>query len=170
MSLLRTAKPITIHSIQLLLTLFIATLIAPSYADSNAPLPLGAVLDSQGNPIPLPSKQESALEIPSLKPSKTIRSTQHKLTNNTPRTKPKKRSLSAKQRLASRVRVANDPSCRWLDTRMVQLERELTYKGNSRSRGYHQKELNIREREWKCMKCSTEGPSLVERDKCQYKR
>jgi hypothetical protein len=153
-----------------LLTIGVFSLTTPSHADTTTSLPLGVILDSQGNPIPLPTKQQSALEIPSLKSSKKSKQTQHKSTKKTSRTKPKKRSLSAKQQLASRASVANDPSCRWLNARMDQLENKLTYEGNSGSKSYHQKELSTREREWKCMKCGTEGPNQVDRDKCQQKR
>ena len=170
MSLLAPLKPIVVHGLLALITILLFSLSTPLHADTTTPLPLGTVLDNQGNPIPMPSQQQSALEIPSIKPSKSSKATQYKPTKKTSRTKPKKRNLSPKQQLASRTSVANDPSCRWLDTRMDQLEKKLTYEGNSGSKSYHQKELSAREREWKCMKCGTEGPNRVDRDKCQQKR
>lgn len=166
MSLLTPSKLIIVNCLLAFLFGF-STLL---HADTTTSLPLGTVLDSHGNPIPLPSQQKSALEIPSIKPSKTDKSTQHTLPHNTSRTQSQKKPLSAKQQLASRAYVANDPSCRWLDTRMDQLEKKLTYEGNSGSKSYHQKELSTREREWKCMKCGTKGPNQADRDKCQHKR
>lgn len=170
MSLLSPSKLIIVIRLLVLIAICLSSFSMQLHADTAKSLPLGTVLDSQGNPIPLPSQQRSALEIPSIKPSATSKTTQYKPTKKTSRTKPKKRALSPKQQLASRTSVANDPSCRWLDTRMDQLEKKLTYEGNSGSKSYHQKELSAREREWKCMKCGTEGPNRVDRDKCQQKR
>lgn len=170
MSLLTPSKLIIVNGLLALLSIFLFGFSTLLHADTTTSLPLGTVLDSQGNSIPLPSQQKSALEIPSIKPSKSSKTTQYKIPKKNSRTKPKKRPLSAKQQLASRASVANDPSCRWLDTRMDQLEKKLTYEGNSGAKSYHKKELTVREREWKCMKCGTEGPNQADRDKCQQKR
>ncbi|ACA84423.1 hypothetical protein [Shewanella woodyi] len=169
MSLSHTPRLNAATHLPLLLTILFLSLIPPSHASNSKPLPLGSVLDSQGNPIQLPSKQESALEIPSIKPTKEYQSTPAKSRKRS-QSRSKKSKLSRKQQLASRTSVANDPGCRWLDARMDHLERKLNDKGNSNANSYHKKELSIREQEWKCLKCGAEGPKQTDHDHCQYRR
>lgn len=91
MSLLRTSAiiPIEHYSHQyrlgfitsILSTLsFIHLMISSTYVVSKTQdhVPLGTVLDSQGNPISLPSKQLSALEMPPLKLPKQTPQKSHK--------------------------------------------------------------------------------------------
>ncbi|MEI6859811.1 MAG: hypothetical protein V5788_08545 [Shewanella sp.] len=130
------------------------------------PLDIGIALDSEGKPISIPTVQ-SALEYhtpPAYQTNKNI-------SKHTPR--PKKKSatiLSKKQRLISRVNVANDPSCRWLDSRINKLEKNLSHAGNQNSYGFHRNELKIRHKEWQCMQCGAEGPNQTQRDICQHRR
>ncbi|AQS35402.1 hypothetical protein Sps_00182 [Shewanella psychrophila] len=130
------------------------------------PLGIGIALDSEGKPIPIPATR-SALEYhapPIHKPKQAKRKKiQHPKKKNT-------KTLSRKQQLASRVDVANDPSCRWLDSRMDKLEKSLSYTGNQASYAFHRNELKIRHKEWLCMKCGAEGPNQREYDTCQYRR
>jgi len=160
-------KPATVASF----TIITSVIIAPySWADTKAPLPLGVVLDSEGNPISLPTDKRSALEFR----SPEITKPHHPESNLTPKKTRKKKTrtkkLSRKQQLASRAQVANYPSCRWLNSRMNKLEESLTFTGNSSANSYHEKELVIRSKEWKCLKCGAEGPEQKDYDKCQYRR
>lgn len=127
------------------------------------PLPLGVVLDSQGRPITIPSSNQASLEYQSKEasvssPKKPTRATKKK-------TKKKAKRSSHKRQFASRTNVANDPSCRWLNQRMKELEKK-----QSLDKSHHQQELKIRNKEWKCMKCGAEGPKQKDYDRCQYKR
>lgn len=157
-------KTATLASFSIIIS---AGIIPYSQAKTQHPLPLGVVLDNEGNPISLPPKNQSAMEFQSPKFTKPhhfadINSSQKKPTH--------KKKLSRKQQLASRAHVANSPSCRWLNSRMNKLEQNLTFAGNDSTNSYHRKELVIREKEWKCMKCGAEGPQQKDRDKCQYRR
>ncbi len=148
--------------------IIISASIAPySQANTKGPLPLGVVLDSEGNPISLPTQSQSALDYHSPTSIKHHNSAEAKPTKKK-QTRTKK--LSRKQQLASRAHVANSPSCRWLNSRMNKLEQNLTFTGNGSTNSYHRKELVIREKEWKCMKCGAEGPQQKDRDRCQYRR
>ncbi len=135
--------------------------------DTINELTTGIALDSDGLPITLPSTNKHALNYHS-----TISQKQQKSPAKTTNKKRKKKSkkLTRKQQLASRNHVANDPSCRWIDRRMDQLELGLSYAGNNTGYGYHSRELKIRQNEWKCMKCGAEGPSQSDHDSCQYRR
>jgi len=136
-------------------------------ADTGAPLPLGVVLDSEGNPISLPKQNRSALEFRSPEVKKTDK---YSPLIQPRKKKPRTKKLSRKQQLTSRSHVANDPSCRWLNSRMNKLEESLASAGNSSANSYHKKELVIRNKEWKCMKCGVEGPEQKDYDRCQYRR
>ncbi|NRD72136.1 hypothetical protein HQQ94_02560 [Shewanella sp. VB17] len=136
------------------------------YAKTQDQLPLGVVLDSQGNPISLPSKQQSALELPSLKLPKKIPQPSHK--KKTSILKPRNKPFTHKQ-FTRRNSVANDPGCRWLNSRMTQLESKISLL-NDHSKSHHNKELAIRQNEWKCMKCGKKGPNQSDRSKCQHRR
>lgn len=126
------------------------------------PLPLGVVLDSHGKPIAMPSGNRAALE---------YRSEEAEVSSVTPppqsaqkKSKTKNQKQSRKQR-ASRTNIANDPSCRWLDQRMKELEKKQNL-----DKSHHQQELKIRNKEWKCMKCASEGPKQPDYARCQYRR
>ena len=179
MSLLRTSAiiPIEHYSHQyrlgfitsILSTLsFILLMISSTYVVSKTQdhLPLGTVLDSQGNPISLPSKQLSALEMPPLKLPKQTPQKSHK--KKTATTKQKKKPLKYTQ-FTSRKSVANDPGCRWLNSRMEQLESKISLL-NDHSKSHHNKELTIRQSEWKCLKCANKGPNQADHAKCQHRR
>lgn len=138
-----------------------------SKSSSTDPLPLGTLLDSEGKPLPIPAEQ-SALDYSP--PTVNVDNPSPKTkTNKTQSTKTKNKKLSRKQQLASRDNIANDPSCRWLDARMSQLETQI---GNKRDQtaDYHSDELNARKQEWQCLKCGAEGPNPDDYHRCQYRR
>ncbi|RYV02906.1 hypothetical protein SOPP22_06345 [Shewanella sp. OPT22] len=80
--------------------------------------------------------------------------------------------LSRQEMLTSRANVANDPSCHWLNQRMNKLEETLmgAMDGMDMRSGYHKKELTVRKKEWVCLKCGVEGPTVHDYAKCQFKR
>jgi len=65
-------------------------------------------------------------------------------------------------------KVANDPSCRWLDNRISYLQRKL--RPGAQNQQHFENEMNVRLDEWKCLKCETKGPSEGDHSLCQYKR
>ncbi|MFV0596020.1 hypothetical protein [Shewanella sp.] len=140
---------------------------ALSKATTSESLPLGTLLDSEGKPLPLPT-QQSALDYESPvidtdnKPAKTNANKAKSATS-------KKKKLNRKQQLASRERVANNPSCRWLNARMSQLETQI---GNrpDKAASYQTDELSARQQEWQCLKCGAEGPNQDDHYRCQYRR
>jgi hypothetical protein len=131
------------------------------------------VLDSQGQSmdhqaasdidVGLEFRAQDAADLSELNSHKA-----HKKSTKT-RSKNSTRTLSRKQQLASRQHVANDVSCRWLDSRMDHLEGQLT-PGGAQDLGHHAAELKIRQKEWQCLKCGVEGPSVEDRSRCQHKR
>ncbi|QYJ78752.1 hypothetical protein [Shewanella acanthi] len=132
-------------------------------------LPLGTLLDSDGNPIGMP-EERSALNYSSLTVD-TPEATTKKAKDNTSTKSPKKKAKkpSRKQQLASREHIANDPSCRWLDARMDQLEGQISTKASAAAQ-YQSDELNVRQQEWRCLKCGAEGPERDDYYRCQYRR
>ncbi|WP_299802872.1 hypothetical protein [uncultured Shewanella sp.] len=140
-------------------------------------LALGSVLNDKGQPIRVPSETHSHFNYsapatsaskassPQKQPSQKTSSKKSSSKSQARKSKPKSR----KQRLASRSSVANDPSCRWLNGRMNNLDKHLSAGVNSRNRHYQQ-ELDIRQQEWQCMKCGAEGPEQSDHASCQYKR
>ena len=153
------------------LIIFYSQICLGSEADSP-PLALGSVLNDKGQPIHVPSKTQShfnysapATTASSLSPQTKSPQTKPSHKNQAKKPKPKNR----KQRLASRSSVANDPGCRWLNNRMNNLDKYLSAGVNSRNRHYQQ-ELDIRQKEWQCMKCGAEGPEQSDHASCQYKR
>ncbi len=144
--------------------LLIFCLLSASVSAANDPkppekLPLGTVLDSQGNPIKLPTTIESSLEFKTAQP-KAMKSPLQQKSNNK-----SKNILNRKKQLTRQAKVANDPNCRWLAQRIKQLK-----KHKSSTKGYQNQELTIREKEWKCMKCSAEGPKQEDYARCQHRR
>lgn len=145
-----------------------------SSGKTAAPLPLGTLLDSDGKPLPIPAEQ-SALDYaaPAITPdfNSDFNSDDSAKTkaHNKSAANHKKKKLNRKQQLASRENVANDPSCRWLDTRMSQLETQI---GNKRDKAadHQNAELSARQQEWQCLKCSIEGPAPEDYHRCQYRR
>lgn len=133
------------------------------------PLPLGTILDSQGRPIAIPAEPQSALEY-SAAEAFIAEPQKPQATRTKPATKPAKtKKLSRKQQLASRDKVANDPNCRWLDTRMDQLEAQIKGKQDNKMQ-YVSEEIKARQKEWQCLKCGAEGPKQGDRTDCQYRR
>lgn len=130
----------------------------------SEPLPLGTLLDSEGKPLAIPAEQ-SALEY---SPS-TVHVDEAKTKQATKSTTAKKKMPSRKQQLASRDRVANDPSCRWLNARMSQLETQIGKRPDKAAR-YQIDELSARQQEWQCLKCGAEGPNQDDHYRCQYRR
>ena len=126
------------------------------------PLPLGVVLDSHGRPITMPSNNRAALEYRS---EEAKVSSVNKPPNSTKKKSKKKTKSQPRKQLASRTSIANDPSCRWLNQRMKELEKKQNL-----DKSHHQQELKIRNKEWKCMKCGAEGPKQPDYARCQYRR
>ncbi|MCE9680396.1 hypothetical protein LZP69_14655 [Shewanella sp. AS1] len=127
-------------------------------------IPKDGARDSNGKPLPIPETPSSAL---------------HYSSSETREPKEQKRKKSQKQRTSkssnqhnnqlARSQVADDPSCRWLDNRIRQLEKQLRHTSASRY-GFHRDELNIRETEWQCLKCGGEGPKVADHARCQHRR
>ncbi|GGB58151.1 hypothetical protein K8B83_01110 [Shewanella inventionis] len=127
--------------------------------DNANQLPQQYATDSQGNIIAIPTKAQSALEYNAndifIKPSlqkhidanKAITSSAHQTSTN----------------------MADDPSCRWLQSRITHLQKKQRQTQNS-SFSHYQDEIDIRESEWDCLKCATSGPNDVDRGECQHKR
>lgn len=131
--------------------------------DNANSLPLQYATDHQGNVIVIPTEQSSALEYRAddiyLKPS-------HK---KSPIKKNNTRSSTAKRTTLKSKTIANDPSCRWLHSRIKQLQKKQRQTQNSQF-SHYQDEIDIRESEWACLKCATSGPNNVDRGECQHKR
>ncbi|MFT5789297.1 MAG: hypothetical protein ACI8SJ_001413 [Shewanella sp.] len=142
-------------------------LISPCcFASDTAPLPLGAVLDDKGQPLAIPTQPKTALSYTPVKQTETTSAS--KQSPSKPKAK-KTKKMSHKQQLASRTKVANDAGCRWLNSRMNLLEKQLNLGVNNRNM-HHQQELNARQNEWECLKCGMEGPNQSDHHSCQYRR
>ncbi|MGB0893016.1 MAG: hypothetical protein ACPGUD_01305 [Parashewanella sp.] len=133
--------------------------------ESREPALLNQVLDDKGNPITIPDAEEPAMEY-----HFTKQRLKPQITNNRKKiTQRRFKDLTRKEMLQSRANIANDPSCRWLDDRMELLEKQLS-SGMGMRYGHHQKELSARQKEWVCMKCGVEGPSIQDYTRCQFHR
>ncbi|WOT05373.1 hypothetical protein [Shewanella youngdeokensis] len=134
-----------------------------------AALPLGVVLDDKGQPIAIPTQANGALNYtpPAIKTNTQPRKASYSKPTNKPIKKAKPKSR--KQQLASRQTIANDPGCRWLNSRMSALEKHLRLGVNHRNQ-HQQQELNIRQSEWQCLKCGAEGPAPSDHNRCQHRR
>jgi hypothetical protein len=147
--------------------------------DSQTPqLKLGKplVLDNQGQSMDHQAADDievglelSAQDAPDLSERSKLRQGKQHKKSVTKNRKKKARTLSRKQQLASRKHVANDAGCRWLDSRMDHLEGQSTQAG-TQDLGHQAAELEIRQKEWQCLKCGVEGPSVADRSRCQHKR
>jgi hypothetical protein len=135
------------------------TLILLTNDNANS-LPSQYASDHQGNEIIIPNGQRSALEYRSddiyLKP------TREKLT-----TKPTNTRSSITSQSTSTI--ANDPGCRWLNSRLKHLQKKLR-QTQSNQFSHYQDEIDMRKREWHCLKCASNGPTDVDRNVCQHKR
>ncbi len=123
-------------------------------------LPIGSVLDSQGQPIAIPQPQ-SALEYAAdemqLDRADTIQVSSDPVSM---------RDASA-AKVSPKMVVANDPSCRWLANRIKQLSTQLKH---NKDASYLQTELSHRQDEWQCMDCQGSGPAQGQQAECQYRR
>ncbi|QDE33081.1 hypothetical protein [Shewanella polaris] len=123
--------------------------------DNASSLPPQHASDHLGKVIIVPEKPRSGLEYKSddiyLKPS--LKNQITKQTNNR----------------SSRSTIANDPSCRWLDNRLKHLQKKLRQTKNNQF-SHYQDEIDIRKREFTCLKCASTGPTDVDRSICQPKR
>ncbi|WP_345858829.1 hypothetical protein [Shewanella algae] len=115
-------------------------------------LPLGLALDSEGNLIAIPQQFEAALEYESTPLPKASRDSKP--------TKSRKKKASKPRR-----QVADDPSCRWLDKRMTELERRLRQKDSHTAR-FLQAELGEHQQQFRCLKCSGSGPETQDYSRC----
>ncbi|WP_372869970.1 hypothetical protein [Shewanella sp.] len=118
-----------------------------------------AALDSQGNPLVIPAAPSPGLEFS----GRDYVDQSQKSERSSKRT-PRRESAAA---TASRPYVADDPNCRWLDNRMGQLEKLLTSRGAGE---HHGDELKARQKEWRCLKCGSNGPRQGDHDRCMYRR
>ncbi|WP_153916011.1 hypothetical protein [Shewanella sp. TC10] len=123
------------------------------------PLPMGMVFDHQGQPISLPPAQGS-LNFSSTEMLRDESAAPYKKPQIANKPKPTKLS-------ASSVKIANDPSCRWVGNRIKQLSKQLKHHDQA---AYLQTELSHREAEWQCMDCEGNGPSQGQQAECQYRR
>ncbi|MBV7316027.1 hypothetical protein [Shewanella sp. NIFS-20-20] len=113
--------------------------------NATHPLPRDGARDAEGNPI----------AIPSMPPNLVMPATQ---------APPARQETPTKRRQSSAAHVANDPSCRWLNSRIKQLS-------DKRQRHGHQDtELNARQQEWQCLDCAGQGPKSGDHDRCLYRR
>ncbi|AZG71319.1 hypothetical protein [Shewanella livingstonensis] len=132
----------------------------PLTNDNANSLPSQYATDSQGKVIIIPSEQRSALEYRAddiyLKPA---------------RKKPNTKQTNTRSSTTSRssITIANDPSCRWLHSRLKHLTKKLR-QTQSNQFSHYQDEIDLRKREWRCLKCASTGPTDVERNVCQSKR
>ncbi|MCG9697940.1 hypothetical protein [Shewanella sp. Isolate11] len=131
-------------------------------------IPQDSALDSDGKPLHIPKQAQSAIHYQASEAATIAISLKD---SEPPRRKHKSKSkpLSRKQQLASRLHVANDPSCRWLNKRMQQLEHKIKQQTKP-NYGFHSDELSIRKQEWICMKCGAEGPQVNDHASCQHRR
>ncbi|MGL4577541.1 MAG: hypothetical protein ACRCVV_06380 [Shewanella sp.] len=150
---------------------------------NNKHLPLGTLLDSQGQPLSLPHHSQSALEYSGPQLTTEAASPPRRATPQRAHSSPLSHSskpsrastmTSSNQKPAntkrlSRQHIANDPSCRWLDNRLNQLESRHNSQLNPPSQ-YHAQELHARQQEWRCLKCGAEGPAQADYARCQYRR
>ncbi|MCL1138231.1 hypothetical protein [Shewanella pneumatophori] len=152
-------------SLCLLISLALFSVSSASLANEQTsnPLPLGSMLDDKGRPIIHSNKSYTDLQFSVQKAKSKTPAQPLKASSKKPKT------TSRKQQLASRSSVANSPSCRWLNSRMSSLERQLAVGVNVRNLHYQQ-ELDIRQGEWECMKCGAEGPAQADHATCQYRR
>jgi hypothetical protein len=127
---------------------------------------LGQALDNQGNPITAYPKIQIGLEFLE-QDSPEAHNTENP--KSAKRKKPASKSARTAKNKSHRRNVANDPGCRWLDTRMDHLENQLR-SGHSQAIGYQEGELKIRQKEWRCLKCATQGPGQGDHSRCQQKR
>ncbi len=140
----------------------------PVTSEKKAPteqaiIPEDGALDSNGNPLIIPKQPKSSLH---------YRSEEAKTAPSKPRknqTKQLKKSKKGHKQQAKRSYVANDPSCRWLNKRMQQLEKQIKQQSKP-NRAFHTKELKVRQKEWNCLKCGAEGPQVNDHARCQYRR
>ncbi|MCL1077126.1 hypothetical protein D5R81_03610 [Parashewanella spongiae] len=142
---------------------FLATIPHAKGQDLRAKsLRLNSATDDQGQPLKIPkddnnSHFEGAVSV---------------VDNNSQNEQTKPRffkDLSRKEMLHSRASIANDPSCRWLHNRLQFLEHKLKM-GMDMRFGFHKKEWKARHKEWVCLKCGVEGPSIHDYAQCQFKR
>ncbi|MGX9462276.1 hypothetical protein ACWXWU_13725 [Shewanella sp. A14] len=131
--------------------------------DNANTLPPQYASDHQGNVIIIPTEPSSALEYQAddiyLKPS---------LKKSAPN-KTKTRSSRAVHPAIEKTKIANDPSCRWLNSRLKHLKKKRHQTQNHQF-SHYQDEIDIRQQEWKCLKCASTGPTDVDRNICQPKR
>lgn len=75
---------------------------------------------------------------------------------------------STKTKSSAMAKMADDPSCRWLNNRITYLQGKV--RSENRYQQHFDKELSDRLSEWKCLQCAGKGPSQGDHDRCQYKR
>lgn len=119
-------------------------------------------LDSEGRPLALPTEVKPAMEF-----GPESRDWQWEANRDKPVSTDKRSKVSKTSSDKGRGKVANDPNCRWLDTRISQLEDLLASSGGGT---HHQDELKARMGEWRCLKCGADGPKQGDHSRCQYRR
>lgn len=133
------------------------------HSSHSSSLPMGIVLDSQGNPISLPPEQ-NALNFSSAEMLRDESTAPY--ANQQTKNTPGKTQLTASTK-TKKVSTANDPSCRWLANRIKQLSKQIKQHSET---DYFKTELSHRQEEWQCMDCEGAGPAQGQQDECQYRR
>ncbi|QYK05170.1 hypothetical protein [Shewanella zhangzhouensis] len=119
-------------------------------------------LDSEGRPLAIPTEVKPVMEFGPESRDWQWDANRDKSVSTGKRSKASKTSSGK-----GRGKVANDPNCRWLDSRISQLEDLLASSGGGT---HHQDELKARMGEWRCLKCGGDGPKQGDHSRCQYRR
>lgn len=132
-----------------------------SASETPKTLPLGTLLDANGQPMALPQQHQGAMhyQAPKQSPIKP-RSNPAPSSQRNHAGKGKSKASNTK-----RITVANDPTCRWLDQRLKQLQIQ-----QQQRYGHQQRELTLRRKEWRCLDCAGKGPEAGDHARCQIKR
>ncbi|QUN05839.1 hypothetical protein KDN34_16970 [Shewanella yunxiaonensis] len=120
--------------------------------NNQTKLPENRAVGADGKPLSIPEHFQAALEY-------------HASEAVTPVLNISDSQTSSKQPRSKQRAIANDASCRWLASRMADLNSRLQ-KG-SHIDSYLQAELNDYRRQWSCLKCDSGGPSSADLSRCR---
>lgn len=113
-------------------------------------LPQNTVLDAEGQPIAIPDTPKVSLNYQS---SSYI--------NNAKPAEKRENDLSKAKTLNRQIYIANDPNCRWLNSRIKTLQ-----KFSKQKFSHYHNEINRRLKEWRCLNCEGKGPSQADYARC----
>lgn len=108
-------------------------------------------LDADGNPLPIPQEFAPAMEYRAV--DAKVKAVNIKA--------PKRRHSSSSKAVAS---IADDASCRWLNSRMNELKKRLD--AGSRLVDYINDEMRQYRRQWRCLQCDGNGPAAGDHARC----